>query len=155
MPMRTVIMSAVVGLVALAVSGCVSDPYYGYDGYGPYYDPYYDPYHGGGYYAGGVIVYDSGPRVQYRPRYVEPPRYRPHRVYRERGPRNAYRPHRQARQPARELRGDHRPRQFAPAPRHAEARQLRGRQSPPPQDRRALRTQDRPWDGKRDRRSGR
>lgn len=157
MSMRTLLMSAMVGLVAVALSGCVSDPYYGYDGYGAYYDGY-GPYYGGaygGYYVGSAIIYDSGPRVRYRPRYVQPRPHRPHRVYRQHEPRHAHRPHRQARQPAGEFRRDYRPRQVAPAPRRDEARQRWDRQGMNRQDRRAARPQDLQWDERAHRRSAR
>ncbi|HRP78419.1 MAG TPA: hypothetical protein PL183_04860 [Aquamicrobium sp.] len=149
MPMRTLLMSALVGLIAVAVSGCVSDPYY--DGYGAYYDGY-GPYYGGaygGYYAGSAIIYDSGPRVRYRPRYVHPRSHRPHRVYREHGPRHAQRHHRQARPPARDIRRDHRSRHASPSPRREDARQIRGRQGMNRPDR------DRRWDGREQRWPGR
>lgn len=157
MSIRTLLMSAMVGLVAVAVSGCVSDPYYGYDGYGPYYDGY-GPYNGGmygGYYAGSAIIYGSGPRAHYRPRYVDPRPYRPHRVYREHRPSHAHRPHRQFRQPAHEIRRDSRPRQAAPVPRRDELRQTRDRRGMNRQDWRATRAQDRPEDGRPHRRHAR
>lgn len=86
MSLKTILSAGIIGLAGLALSGCVTDPYY-YD-YPPYYDDY--PLYRGGYYSGGVVIYDSGPRV--RPRHPRP--------------RHVERPHR----PRWEHRGDHRPR---------------------------------------------
>lgn len=68
MSMKTLLVAGIVGLAGLALSGCVSDPYY--------YDDY--PLYRGGYYS-GVTIYDSGLRVRphhHRQRHVE----RPHRA---------------------------------------------------------------------------
>ncbi|MGB3388862.1 MAG: hypothetical protein WBA88_12840 [Pseudaminobacter sp.] len=66
MSMKSLFLSAAVGLAGLSLSGCV------YDG-GPYYYGGPGPYYGGGYYASGAIIYDRG--GYYRHRY---PRYHRH-----------------------------------------------------------------------------
>jgi hypothetical protein len=59
MSIKSLVVSVVIGLGSLSLSGCVYDSGSFYDSYGPY--------HARGYYSRGAIVYDSGNRV--RPRY--------------------------------------------------------------------------------------
>lgn len=104
MSLRALLMSAVIGATAFAVSGCVSDPYY--DGYG------YGPSYGGGYYAGTAIIYDSGPRVHHRPRYVQPRPHRSHRVHRVQRPHYVHRHQQRVGHSERDFRRDYRARQM-------------------------------------------
>lgn len=58
MSMKSLFVSAAIGLAGLSLSGCV------YDG-GPYY--YEGPgYYGSGYYAGGGVIYDRGGYYRHR-----------------------------------------------------------------------------------------
>lgn len=68
MSMKSLLLSAAIGLGGLSLSGCI------YDG-GPYY--YEGPgYYGSGYYAGGAVIYDRGG-------YYRHPRYYHRRIDRE------------------------------------------------------------------------
>lgn len=133
MSTRALLTSAATGFIALSVSGCVSDPYYGYGNYGPVY---------GGYYAGSAIIYDSGPRIRYRPRYVQhvqpPPRPRPpYQSPMAQRLRYAHPPYSQQQNDVRRL---YRAEPVTPSSR---SDQLRSRDSVDPQYWRAIRTQDR------------
>lgn len=78
--LKRIIPIASVVLLSFVVSGCVSDSYYGSGGY---YGPSY-----GGYYGGGAVVYNSGPKYHSR-------QYRDNKYYRNHKPRrdeNHYRP---------------------------------------------------------------
>lgn len=80
MSFKSLLVAIGIGVSGLALSGCVSEGYYGAG------DGYYDPYYVRGGYVGSAVIYDSGRDYRRYPRY---PRY--YRDYRYRDYRARYR----------------------------------------------------------------